>query len=123
MASQQIVSDGVRLGLSFGLSLLAGALSYWSGSLTAGGALGAVFVGVATAGVGGWEWGALVVLFFVTSSLLSRLGARYKARLVDEQWEKGLRRDWGQVLANGGLVALLALFWWFWPAPLIWAAA
>ena len=117
------MADTERLVLSFGLSLLAAALSYRAGALTRGGALAAVLVGTLTAGVGGWEWGMLVILFFVSSSMLSRLGAERKAELADDQWEKGARRDWGQVLANGGLISLLALLWWFWPARSVWGAA
>ncbi len=112
-----------RIVLSFGLSLLAGGLACWRGSLSASGWAGAVVVGSMTAGFGGWDWGLLVIVFFVTSSALSHLGARRKERFAAGQWEKGARRDWGQVLANGGLVSLLALLWWFRPARLVLAAA
>ena len=109
--------------LSLGLSVLAGGLSYWRGSLDRGGWAGAVVVGTLTAGFGGWDWGILVIVFFVSSSMLSRLGAHRKARFVVGQWEKSDRRDAGQVLANGGLVSVLALLWWLWPAQSLWAAA
>lgn len=115
--------DTGRLLLSFVLSLLVGGVSYWQGSLAASGWAGAVVVGTSTAGLGGWDWGMLVIVFFVSSSALSRLGARRKARFAAEQWEKGARRDGKQVLANGGLVALLAVLWWLWPARIVWAAA
>jgi uncharacterized protein (TIGR00297 family) len=48
------------------------------------------------------------MLFFVTSSVLSHLGTRRKGR-VAAQFEKGGRRDQGQVLANGAVAAVLAL--------------
>ncbi|HZG68855.1 MAG TPA: DUF92 domain-containing protein [Herpetosiphonaceae bacterium] len=115
--------DLLRLLLSLGLSILAAGLSYRRGLLSESGSAAAVVVGTLTAGVGGWEWGLLLILFFVSSSLLSRYGARRKARFVSEQWEKGDRRDWGQVFANGGPFALLAVVWAFWPAELVWAAA
>ena len=112
-----------RLTLSFVLSILAGGLSYWRGSLTRSGWAGAVAVGTITAGFGGWEWGLLVIVFFVTSSGLSRLGRLRKATLAADHWEKNDRRDWGQVLANGGLVAGLALLSWARPSAESWAPA
>ena len=115
--------DAVRLFWSFGLSLLVGGLAYWRGSLTGSGWAGAVVVGTLTAGLGGWDWGLLVIVFFVSSSVLSHFGAGRKARFVAEQWEKGARRDWAQVLANGWLVSLLALLWWLWPDRIFRVAA
>jgi uncharacterized protein (TIGR00297 family) len=50
----------------------------------------------------------LLLAFFISSSLLSRLFARRK-RLLSEKFSKGSRRDWAQVTANGGLGALLAV--------------
>jgi uncharacterized protein (TIGR00297 family) len=115
--------DLLRLLLSLGLSILAAGLSYRRGLLSESGSAAAVVVGTLTAGVGGWDWGLLLILFFISSSLLSRYGAKRKARFVSEQWEKGDRRDWGQVFANGGSFALLAVVWAVWPAELVWAAA
>lgn len=112
-----------RLLLSLGLSFLAGGFAYWQGSLMASGWAGAVLVGTLTAGLGGWDWGVLMIVFFVSSSALSRLGARYKAGYVAAQWEKGARRDLGQVLANGGVVAALAVVFAIWPSRPVWAAA
>ncbi len=113
----------MRLLASFLLSLLIGALAYRRGSLSRSGWAGAVLVGTLTAGLGGWDWGLLVIVFFVSSSALSRVGARHKTRFADAQWEKGDRRDLGQVLANGGLASLLALLAWLWPASGWWPAA
>jgi uncharacterized protein (TIGR00297 family) len=115
--------DLARFSLSLILSIVAGGLSYWRGLLSESGWAGAVVVGTLTAGVGGWEWGLLLILFFASSSALSRFGARRKQQFVAEQWEKGDRRDWGQVFANGGLFALLALAWAFSQSELAWAAA
>jgi uncharacterized protein (TIGR00297 family) len=52
--------------------------------------------------------GVLLVLFFVTSSALSRFRETDK-RKAAEASEKGSRRDLAQVLANGGVPAGLAL--------------
>jgi len=59
-------------------------------------------------GLGGIPWAVLLLTFFISSSLLSRAFAVSKFVLA-EKFAKGSRRDYGQVLANGGLGALLAL--------------
>ncbi|MEW5989306.1 MAG: DUF92 domain-containing protein [Chloroflexota bacterium] len=77
-------------------------LALWRGSLSPSGAAVALVVGTLTFGLGGWQWGALLGLFFVTSSLLSHYKEREK-QAAAEKFDKGHRRDGGQVLANGGL--------------------
>ena len=42
-------------------------------ALSRGGAFAAAFVGTVIFGAGGWSWAVLLLAFFVTSSLLSRL--------------------------------------------------
>jgi uncharacterized protein (TIGR00297 family) len=90
------------------LSALISGLAYWRGSLSPSGAVGAVLVGTVIFGLGGWVWGVLLALFFVSSSALSHFKEREKAA-VAEKFEKGHRRDMGQVLANGGLGAVIAV--------------
>ena len=63
---------------------------------------------VGTAAVaGGWRWGGLLILFFVSSSALSRWRRAAKAARTAGVVEKGDRRDAAQVLANGGVFAAL----------------
>lgn len=88
-------------------ALVAGG-GYAARALTTGGAAGAVLVGTAVFGLGGVAWGVLLVVFFVSSSLLTGWRAGVKAGAAAE-FEKGGRRDLGQVLANGGVPAALAL--------------
>lgn len=99
------------------LSLFISGLAYWRGSLSASGVGGALLVGTFTFGFGGWVWGAMLALFFITSSLLSHFkeGEKHK---VAEKFDKGHRRDLGQVLANGGPGAVLALLSWLFPSPI-----
>ena len=94
--------------LAFALSSIIAGIAFWRGSLSASGATGAVIIGAMTFGFGGWTWGVLLVLFFVTSSALSRYREADK-RKAAEASEKGSRRDLAQVLANGGVPAGLAL--------------
>jgi uncharacterized protein (TIGR00297 family) len=55
-------------------------------------------------GLGGLPGAVLLLAFFISSSVLSRLFGRRKSRL-EEKFAKGSRRDAGQVLANGGVAA------------------
>ncbi|MCB8921316.1 MAG: DUF92 domain-containing protein [Ardenticatenaceae bacterium] len=99
------------------ISLLIAGLAYWRGSLSKSGAMGALLIGFLTFGFGGWVWGVILGLFFVSSSLLSHFKEDEK-RTAAEKFEKGHRRDAGQVFANGGLGALLAVFSALFPSPL-----
>lgn len=106
-----------QLALAFVLSVLVASLAYWRGSLTRSGIVGAVIVGSMTMGFGGWLWGVLLAVFFITSSLLSHFKEEEK-RHAAEKFEKGHRRDAWQAFANGGLGALIALASSLWPSPL-----
>ena len=76
--------------------------------MSGSGALAAVIVGTAIFGLGRWRWAAIMIGFFVLSSLLSRAGRRRK-RSAEGFVEKGSRRDAVQVLANGGIPAAVAV--------------
>ncbi len=99
------------------ISIVIVALALWRGSLSRSGAAAALVVGTVTYGLGGWVWGVLLGLFFVTSSLLSHFKEEQK-RTAAEKFEKGHRRDMWQVLANGGVGALLAVCSALFPSPL-----
>ena len=103
--SQQLLSS-LLLGLA--LSAVIAFLAYRRGSLSPSGAAGALLVGTLIFGFGGWVWGVVLAVFFVSSSALSHYKEREKAATA-EKFEKGHRRDMGQVLANGGLGALVAV--------------
>jgi uncharacterized protein (TIGR00297 family) len=77
-------------------------------SLSTGGAIAAVAVGTAAA-IAGWSWAAVLILFFVTSSALSRFRRVAREARIAGIVEKGDDRDAWQVLANGGVFALAAL--------------
>ena len=101
----------------FVLSLVVGILGYRRGALSGSGVVGALITGTLIFGLGGWEWGVLLIAFFVSSTALSFYRARDKQELA-EKFAKGHRRDLGQALANGGVTALLATFSQLWPDPL-----
>ena len=93
------------------------ALAWRTGSLRRSGAVAALFVG--TLGVAaGWEWGALLILYFLSSSLLSRAGAAIKAQRSGSIVEKGGARDATQVFANGAVFAAAATLQMLFPSSL-----
>lgn len=92
---------------SLGLAGVFSWLAYVIGALTADGATAATGVGGFVLGFGGWAWAAALVAFFVTSSGLGFWMKDRKA-VVAENFAKTGRRDALQVLANGGVAALLA---------------
>ncbi|GAC1443707.1 MAG: DUF92 domain-containing protein [Vulcanimicrobiaceae bacterium] len=82
--------------------------AYRTRSLDLGGALAAVAVGTATVGALGAPGAAVLLVFFITSVALSRVGKRRKAILLADVDKTGAR-DGAQVLANGGVAAVCAL--------------
>jgi len=93
---------GILLGALIGYS------AYRAGTLTPSGAWAAALTGGLIFGLGGLSWAVLLLTFFISSSALSRaLPSRKEA--LSEKFSKGSRRDYGQVLANGGLGSLLAI--------------
>lgn len=102
-----VLSSSVQFGLGLGLGALIAYLAYRAGALQRSGAWAAGLVGGLVFGLGGLPWAGLLVTFFISSSLLSRAYAQRKNTL-SEKFSKGSRRDYGQVLANGGLGVLLA---------------
>jgi uncharacterized protein (TIGR00297 family) len=98
----------LQLLLAAAFSTLISALGYRRGSLSRSGAAGGLLVGTLTFGFGGWIWGVLLAVFFISSSLLSHFKEAEK-QLAAEKFDKGHRRDFAQAMANGGIGALIAL--------------
>jgi uncharacterized protein (TIGR00297 family) len=94
--------------LGFLLAVCIAAAAWKAGSLSISGALAAVLLGTVIFGMGGLGWSILLLAFFTSSSVLSRLFKRQKAG-VQEKFSKGSQRDAGQVLANGGAAGLCVL--------------
>lgn len=80
-------------------------------ALTADGAAAAVVVGTVVFGLGGIGAAVLLGAFFVTSSLLTRWGARRKP----DRDRRGRRAS--QVLANGSVAAAASVWWAMAPTP------
>jgi uncharacterized protein (TIGR00297 family) len=91
--------------------LLAGALAFGARatrSLSVSGAIAALVVGTA-ATIAGWPWAIVLIVFFLTSSALSKFRHATRDARIGDIVEKGDERDAFQVLANGGIFAAAAL--------------
>lgn len=96
------------------LSLGVSVLSYYFRFLNAGGATASFLLGTIIFGLGGWTWTAPIMTFFITSSILSKLG-RSRKRKFDLVFEKSSTRDAGQVIANGGLAGGIIILAFYYP--------
>lgn len=56
----------------------------------------------------GYRFGALLLVFFFTSSKLTKMGEE-KKRSIDADFKEGGQRNWIQVLANSGIATMLAV--------------
>ncbi len=86
--------------LAFLCALCVAAAAWRAKALTPAGAVAACAVGTTIFALGGWAGAGALLAFFGTSTALSRWRRRAKESLG---YEKGGRRDAGQVLANGGV--------------------
>jgi uncharacterized protein (TIGR00297 family) len=108
------LAGSITVGLA--ISVVVAALAWRRGSLSTSGATAAVVVGTIIYAAGGPGWFAALGAFFVTSTLLGRVGRARKAA-VKREFDKGDTRDAWQVLANGGAATLAALAMAWSPSP------
>ena len=94
--------------IGFFLAIFVSYLAYRAHSLSQSGAIAATVVGTVVFGFGGLQWAILLMIFFITSSGLSRAFKRRKQGL-NEKFSKGHERDAGQVFGNGGVATLFVL--------------
>ena len=104
----------VRTAVGALASVLIAALARRTHSLSNSGAVAAAIVGTSSVAAG-WDWGALLLAFFLSSTALSKLGQAKKSAITAGILEKGNARDAAQVIANGGIYALAAI------AALLWS--
>src|SRR6266498_2222751 len=102
----------------FILAIIIAYLAYRAHSLSKSGVLAATLVGTVVFGLGGLQWAILLMIFFVTSSGLSRAFKKRKQGL-NEKFSKGHERDAGQVFGNGGLATLFAALHAFYPESIL----
>lgn len=89
---------------------------YYLRLLTMSGSIAACLTGFAI-GLGFGLKGLLLLgFFFASSSFWSKYKSKNKIK-NEERHEKGSRRDWQQVAANGGTAAVFSLFYFAFPHP------
>lgn len=99
-----LVRSAVGIVLAIGVAYVARRARALSGD----GAVAAAIIG-SLAVAAGWSWAALLVIYFVPTAMLSRVGRdRRDARIAGIVAKSGAR-DARQVLANGGVFAFAAL--------------
>ena len=94
----------VRFGflfLAIGLNAAVALAALWRHSVSRSGSVAGLLVGSAILYAGGFFIWGMLMLFFVSASVISRVGRTVKAQLASMH-EKGGERDAIQVLANGG---------------------
>ncbi len=117
-------ADMARWALGLGLAIAISLAAYWARLLSIGGAIAATAVGTLIFGGAGLPGAAVLLGFFISSSLLTR-AVNPRAAEAAEKFSKGGRRDALQVLANGSVAAVLAgiaLPLAGMRAPVVWAA-
>lgn len=88
------------------LAALISAAAWRVRALTTDGAIAATAIGTLIVTGGGWWCGALLILFFATSTFLSKYR---KSRTTDIRQERGSQRDAVQVAANGAIPTIFAV--------------
>lgn len=97
--------------IGFLLALLIAFGAYRLHALSTSGAIATAILGTIVFGLGGIPCSVPLLTFFILSSLLSRVGTRggRSKERFETVFEKGSRRDAGQVLANGGIAGAIVL--------------
>jgi uncharacterized protein (TIGR00297 family) len=94
------------------LSLGIAFLSYYFRFLSISGSAATILLASTIFGIGGWKWTIPILVFFIFSSILSKIG-KGKKQHIEHIFEKSSTRDWGQVAANGGIAGLIVLLQYF----------
>ncbi|MGY3215171.1 DUF92 domain-containing protein [Mucilaginibacter sp. HD30] len=97
--------------------LLGGICSYATGKLTPGGSLTGGCIGLVIFKGGGLPCFVMLTFFFVIASAATKWQREKKVMMNAAEQSKG-RRNAAQVLANGGVAALLGLWGWLQPGNL-----
>ena len=93
----------------FLLAILISSISYKIGILSKSGAFGACILGTIVFGLGGFSWAIVLMGFFISSSVLSKMFKNKKIKL-EEKYSKSSKRDIWQVWANGGIAGIFVVF-------------
>jgi uncharacterized protein (TIGR00297 family) len=104
------VTEQLLIGVLF--AAIISVSSHLARFLTLSGSIAQFILGTILLGLGGWQWTVPMLVFFVLSSMVSKIGKRRRAD-ADSLFEKSSRRDAWQVIANGGVAGAITLIWLF----------
>ncbi|XP_004287388.1 PREDICTED: transmembrane protein 19-like isoform X2 [Fragaria vesca subsp. vesca] len=96
--------------IAFLISAFVAARAYRRKSLDFSGAVAGLAVMTLHIAVG-YRYGAVLLVFFFTSSKLTKVGEEKKRR-VDPEFKEGGQRNWIQVLSNAGISSVLVVVLW-----------
>jgi len=97
-----------RLAAAFPIAAIVALIAWRGRALTLSGAVAATIIGGISVAAG-WPWAVLLIVYFISSAALSRLGASRKEKLTRSIIAKQGARDAWQVMANGFAFAIAAL--------------
>ncbi|XP_022987828.1 protein PGR [Cucurbita maxima] len=100
----------IQLSVAVIISSIIAIGAYRRKSLNLSGAL-AGFIVMSTHFAISYRYGAVLLVFFATSSKLTKVGAE-KKRVVEADFKEGGQRNWIQVLFNSGIATVLAVLIW-----------
>jgi uncharacterized protein (TIGR00297 family) len=89
------------------LSLIIGGLAYKGKGLSSSGLMGTLVIGTSLYGFGGWQPFLLIVLFFVSSSILTKFRYQRKEEIGVAELKAGARNIW-QTIGQGGVASIVA---------------
>lgn len=88
-------------------AILIASMAWRVRTLSIDGMIAATILGTVVVGTAGWWAGAILIVFFLSSSVLSRVGRDNTIASM----ARGSRRDATQVFANGGIALISAVGW------------
>lgn len=104
--------ENAVLGIGVLMSLLVAVAGYRSRVLDLSGCAAALILGTVIFGVGGWRWTIPILVFFLSATLIGRLGRDKRAGIESVVAKEGAR-DVYQSMANGGVAMAIILLWYF----------
>lgn len=107
--------------LGVALSLIITTVAYLKKSLSLNGLIAAVIFGTTLFVTGSWQFYILLLGFFISSSILSKL-LKNRHIEIGKITAKGSRRDASQVIANGGVPMIFAIFFYYTQNPMLYFA-
>lgn len=114
--------DHLRIGIAFAIAVLFGIITFLLNWLTLDGAVAAALFGSISLGFGDWQAALLVLIFFLSSTLISQK-TTIVIKETAHEYSEPERRDGIQVWANGFWFALFILLGFLTERNMFWMGA